>query len=302
MPPTTTNGASAAARAGTTIRCCPTSSKAEDKERGADEFHGVGGPLQGVRPSLAADARPRRCTRPRRRPASRPIPTSTARTQEGVGYYQTTINSARRWSSAAGLSAPARKQRKNLTIATAAHATRVLIENGRAVGVEYRTPRRPARRRAPTREVIVSGGVYGSPQLLMLSGLGPARASAAARHRGDQGHAGRRQQPARPLQHLRRLALRAAGHDERPGEQPAAPHPGGVQYALRPHRAAGQHGPLRRRAGAQRQAAGAAGPADQHVRLGDQGAEPRTASCRSPSRPSASARCICGPTAAARCG
>ena len=61
----------------------------------------------------------------------------------------------------------------NLTIATSAHATRVLIENGRAVGVEYRTPGGLVRARAK-REVIVSGGVYGSPQLLMLSGLGPA--------------------------------------------------------------------------------------------------------------------------------
>ena len=53
-----------------------------------------------------------------------------------------------------------------------AHATRILIENGRAVGVEFRTPRglETARCRG---EVIVSGGVYGSPQLLLLSGIGP---------------------------------------------------------------------------------------------------------------------------------
>ncbi|MDP2378028.1 GMC family oxidoreductase, partial [Reyranella sp.] len=93
--------------------------------------------------------------------------------QEGVGYYQTTINGkARRWSSARAYLKDA-KQRKNLTIATSAHATRVLIENGRAVGVEYRTPAGLQVAKA-RREVIVSGGVYGSPQLLMLSGLGPA--------------------------------------------------------------------------------------------------------------------------------
>jgi choline dehydrogenase len=97
-------------------------------------------------------------------------------TQEGVGYYQSTISKARRWSSARAYLGGA-KQRKNLTIATGAHATRVLIEGGRAVGVEYRTlgsmgaGLTTAR---ATREVIVSGGVYGSPQLLMLSGLGPA--------------------------------------------------------------------------------------------------------------------------------
>ena len=57
---------------------------------------------------------------------------------------------------------------------TNAHATRVLIENGRAVGVEFRTPGglKTARARG---EVIVSGGAYGSPQLLLLSGIGPAQ-------------------------------------------------------------------------------------------------------------------------------
>ena len=63
--------------------------KAEDQERGADEFHGVGGPLQVSdhrwQPTLAKAMHRGR----RSRPASRPIPTSTARSQEGVGYYQT---------------------------------------------------------------------------------------------------------------------------------------------------------------------------------------------------------------------
>ena len=59
--------------------------------------------------------------------------------KEGAGYYQTTTNNKRRWSAAQAYLRPARK-RQNLTIVTEAHATRVLIENGRAVGVEYRTP------------------------------------------------------------------------------------------------------------------------------------------------------------------
>jgi len=59
-------------------------------------------------------------------------------------------------------------------IKTHAHATRVLLENGRAVGVEFETPRGRETARAG-REVIVSGGAYGSPQLLLLSGLGPAQ-------------------------------------------------------------------------------------------------------------------------------
>ena len=112
--------------------------KAEDQERGADEFHGVGGPLKVSdhrwTPSLA------RAMHDAAVEAGIPAnPDFNGRTQEGVGYYQTTISGARRWSSARAYLAGAGK-RRNLTIATAAHATRMLIEDGRAVGVEYRTP------------------------------------------------------------------------------------------------------------------------------------------------------------------
>ncbi|UYN97457.1 MAG: choline dehydrogenase [Enhydrobacter sp.] len=145
--------------------------RAEDNQRGGDAFHGTGGPLKVTdhrwKPKLAKamhDAAVEAGI-----PAN---PDFNGAQQEGVGYYQTTINGARRWSSArAYLGGP---RRANLTIATGAHATRVLIENGRATGVEYRQGGRELTARA-TREVIVSGGVYGSPQLLMLSGLGPAQ-------------------------------------------------------------------------------------------------------------------------------
>jgi choline dehydrogenase len=145
--------------------------RAEDNVRGTDEFHGTGGPLKVSdhrwQPSLAKAMHDAAVQ------AGIPEnPDFNGATQEGVGYYQSTISKARRWSSAKAYLSGAR-QRKNLTIATGAHATRVLIENGRATGVEYRTPDGLTTARA-TREVIVSGGVYGSPQLLMLSGLGPA--------------------------------------------------------------------------------------------------------------------------------
>jgi len=145
--------------------------KAEDQERGADDFHGVGGPLKvsdhaWTSPLAKAmhDAAVQAGI-----PAN---PDFNGVKQEGVGYYQTTIGRSRRWSSAKAYLTEAKK-RPNLTIATEAHATRLLIEGGRAVGIEYRTPAglRTARAR---REIVVSGGVYGSPQLLMLSGLGPA--------------------------------------------------------------------------------------------------------------------------------
>ncbi|HUH84885.1 MAG TPA: choline dehydrogenase [Stellaceae bacterium] len=145
--------------------------RAEDQERGADEYHGVGGPLKVSdhrwQPSLA------RAMHDAAVEAGIPAnPDFNGATQEGVGYYQTTIGNARRWSSAKAYLSGARR-RPNLTVVTAAHATRVLIEESRAVGVEYRTPAGLTTARA-RREVIVSGGVYGSPQLLMLSGLGPA--------------------------------------------------------------------------------------------------------------------------------
>jgi choline dehydrogenase len=145
--------------------------KAEDNERGESEFHGSGGPLRvSNQPyeweigKLLLEA----CIQ-----AGIPHnPDFNGAQQEGAGYYQTTTKDRRRWSTAAAYLRPARK-RQNLAIQTHAHATRVLLENGRAVGVEYRTPQglRTARARG---EVIVSGGAYGSPQLLLLSGIGPA--------------------------------------------------------------------------------------------------------------------------------
>ena len=270
--------------------------KAEDNQRGGDEFHGTGGPLKVQdhrwQPTLA------RALHDAAIEAGIPANADfNGAQQEGVGYYQTTINNARRWSSARAYL----RKRPNLTIATGAHATRVLIENGRAVGVEYRTPDGLLTARAG-REVIVSGGVYGSPQLLMLSGLGPAA------HLQQHGIKVIKDMPG-VGSHLHdhfntyvAYKCSPAGHHERPGQQPAAPRHGGGAICAGPHRAARQHGPVRRRPGQERQAAGAAGPADQHVRLGGQGAEPPRRGGRSPSRRLASAPCTCGPTAAARCG
>jgi choline dehydrogenase len=145
--------------------------KAEDNQRGADEFHGVGGPLRVSDPphiwplgKAMLDATIQ---------AGIPwTPDFNGAQKEGSGYYQTTTNNKRRWSAAAAYLRPARA-RRNLKVVTEAHATRLLIENSRAIGVEYRTPRglQIARVRG---EVIVSGGTYGSPHLLQLSGLGPA--------------------------------------------------------------------------------------------------------------------------------
>ncbi len=144
--------------------------KAENQERGADDFHGVGGPLRVSNPvrSPLGDAMVQAAVE-----AGIPAnPDFNGKRQEGVGYYQTTTGNRARWSAAKAYLRPARN-RPNLTIVTNAQATRVLIEDGRAVGVEYKTPQGLATAHCRG-EIVVSGGVYGSPQLLQLSGLGPA--------------------------------------------------------------------------------------------------------------------------------
>ena len=149
--------------------------KAENQQRGEDEFHGVGGPLDVSNPvrSALADAMVQAAI-------EAGIPANddfNGAHQEGVGYYQTTTRNRRRWSAARAYLGPA-KGRRNLTVETEAHATRVLFDGRRAVGVEYRTPQgsRTARARG---EIVLSGGVYGSPQLLQLSGVGPGDLLAA---------------------------------------------------------------------------------------------------------------------------
>ena len=93
-------------------------------------------------------------------------------TQEGVGYYQNTMKNGRRWSAHRAFLKPAMK-RPNLRVITHAQAERVLLAGRRAVGVSYRQGGASHTVRA-TREVILCGGAINSPQLLMLSGIGPA--------------------------------------------------------------------------------------------------------------------------------
>ncbi|HEX2943404.1 MAG TPA: choline dehydrogenase [Rhodopila sp.] len=145
--------------------------KAENQARGESAYHGVGGPLnvsdQPYRFELS-EAVLAACEQA----GIARNPDFNGAEQEGCGYYQTTTSNRRRWSTAKAYLEPARR-RHNLTIRTGAHATRVMIADGRATGVEYvcAEGRRTATVRA---EVIVSGGTYGSPHLLLLSGLGPA--------------------------------------------------------------------------------------------------------------------------------
>src|SRR5205085_3618891 len=87
---------------------------------------------------------------------------------DGASLLQTTTRKGRRHSAAEAFLKPVRK-RRNLTVETGAHVRRIVIEGGRAVAVEH------ARGTAHAAcEVILAAGAYGSPQLLMLSGVGPA--------------------------------------------------------------------------------------------------------------------------------
>ena len=144
--------------------------KSEDQGRGADAWHGVGGPV-------AVNDLPDRhelCDAFIASAAALGVPRNddfNGARQEGAGYYQATIKNGRRSSAATGYLRPALK-RPNLRVETMAHATRVLFEGKRAVGVEYLRGGHSRTARA-AREVILAGGSFNSPQLLQLSGVGP---------------------------------------------------------------------------------------------------------------------------------
>ncbi len=93
--------------------------------------------------------------------------------QSGAGFYRVTQKNGRRWSAADAYLRPALR-RGNLTVWTGIHVTRVMIENGRAVGVEY-LQKSSGHQVRSAHEVILCAGAIGSPQLLLRSGLGPRR-------------------------------------------------------------------------------------------------------------------------------
>ncbi len=145
--------------------------RSEDQERGEDEFHGTGGPLgvsdlryKNPLSQLFIDAA---------RQLDFPVNDDfNGKTQEGVGFYQVTQRDGRRCSAAAAYLAPV-TGRSNLHVITRAQVDKVVIDGKRAVGVEYSNGDRTVALKA-NREVLLSAGAFQSPQLLMLSGIGPA--------------------------------------------------------------------------------------------------------------------------------
>lgn len=146
--------------------------RAEDQANGDNAWHGTGGPLAVSNPTFPhplADAF-----------INAGVETGLPRNddfngadQEGVGYFQTTSRNGVRCSAAKGYLKPARK-RANLTIKTGALAHRVIFNDRRAIGVEYRHIGKVETATA-NGEVLLSGGAINSPQILELSGIGYAQ-------------------------------------------------------------------------------------------------------------------------------
>jgi choline dehydrogenase-like flavoprotein len=145
--------------------------KAENQQRGADDFHGTGGPLpvsdlghpDPLSAAFIAAA------------AETGLPINrdfNGLSQEGAGFFQTTTHHGRRASTAVAYLRPARR-RSNLCIETSALAQRILFDGRRAQAVVYRQAGVLKTARAK-REILISGGAFNSPQLLQLSGIGPA--------------------------------------------------------------------------------------------------------------------------------
>jgi choline dehydrogenase len=145
--------------------------QSEDNQNGANDFHGSGGPLS-VQNLRYTNVLSRAFVEAGAAAGFARNNDFNGPDQAGVGLYQVTQKDGRRCSAARAYLHPV-AARTNLTVLTQAAATRVLFEQGRAVGVEYRHDDKLESARAE-REVLLAGGAIATPQLLMLSGIGPA--------------------------------------------------------------------------------------------------------------------------------
>jgi choline dehydrogenase len=145
--------------------------KAENQQRGGDKYHGVGGPLP-VSDWRHADPLSEAFVAAAAETGIPTNPDFNGAAQEGAGFFQTTTRRGRRASTAFSYLRPA-KGRRNLHVETGALAQRLLFEGRRARAVEYRQNGALKTARA-RKEILVSSGAYNSPQLLQLSGIGPA--------------------------------------------------------------------------------------------------------------------------------
>jgi choline dehydrogenase len=145
--------------------------RAEDNERGPSRYHGVGGPLS-VSDSRSMHPVVETWIEAAGQAGIAPNEDLNGATQEGAGRYQLTQRDGRRCSTAVAYLHPA-VARGNVDVLTDARVYRILFDGKRAIGVEYMRHGKLEQIRAE-REVILAAGSYHTPQLLMLSGVGPA--------------------------------------------------------------------------------------------------------------------------------
>lgn len=145
--------------------------KAENNERGSDALHGTGGPLNvsDIRSAMPISDVFLDAAMQVQYPTSKDF---NGPNQEGVGSYQVTQKNGERWSAAKGYLTP-NLTRPNLHVITGAQATKLLFENKKATGLNYV---KDGKNQTLTirREIILCGGAFATPQLLLLSGIGPA--------------------------------------------------------------------------------------------------------------------------------
>ena len=145
--------------------------KSEHNEQIHNEYHGQGGPLNvtyatGYRTPVA-EAFVKAC-------AEKGIPENpdyNGAEQAGTSLFQFTIKDQKRWSTATAFLKPS-LQRPNLKVITFAHTTHIILDNDRAVGVEFLTGKNTTEKAFANKEIILSAGAFNSPQILMLSGIG----------------------------------------------------------------------------------------------------------------------------------
>ena len=152
----------------------PSFKRFEDWENGATALRGSGGPVKVTRQKDLTPASQAFIEALAATAGAKKIDDYNGETQEGVGICQQNASGGLRYSSSIGyLDRREPRNLPNLTVMTGTHITKVLIDQARATGVEIAAEGTRTTIRA-TREVILCAGVYGSPQLLMLSGVGPA--------------------------------------------------------------------------------------------------------------------------------
>jgi choline dehydrogenase len=147
--------------------------RAETHEKGSSEYHGGDGPLSVSSPRIERSPLAEAFIRAGVEAGYPYTPDSNGRQQEGFGPFDRTTRAGRRWSVGRGYLGPA-LARPNLTVATGALTLSIMLDGRRAVGVRYAQAGKTLEARAAV-ELILCGGAFNSPQLLQLSGIGPAQ-------------------------------------------------------------------------------------------------------------------------------